>query len=189
VYITNAYGSAWSSVATIKVLPLPVIAQQPPVTIVTVSNQFILPVGVTGIGPFAYQWLKDGVMLPGAVFSNYTNNCAQYTDAGQYSVLVANSYGAVQSQSAIVLVLPTQPLIIPKNDGTPIILQLVMNQDNSTAVVFYGAVGSNYVVQASSDLANWQPLSVVQAKYNLNAFIDQQATNLPARFYQVQLLH
>ena len=183
--VTNAFGIAWSTGAAIKVLPLPIISQAPQVTIVTVSNSFTLSVTAAGIGPFTYQWLKDEVAIPGATLSNYTNISAQFPDQGLYSVVVGNAYGTVETLPVIVLVLPTQPLLLPTNPSWPILLQVAMNSDNSASVVYYGAVSSNYVIQASIDLNTWSTINTNRASHNLNFFKDNSATNLTSRFYQV----
>jgi hypothetical protein len=51
---------------------------------------------------------------------------------------------------------------------------------------FMGATGSNYVLQASTNLINWTPLATNQAITNQIIFIDSKSTNYPYRFYRVQ---
>jgi hypothetical protein len=50
---------------------------------------------------------------------------------------------------------------------------------------FVGAQGSNYVLQASSNLVNWTPLVTNPATTNILNFIDASAGNYPIRFYRV----
>ena len=50
---------------------------------------------------------------------------------------------------------------------------------------FAGTTGSNYVLQASTNLVNWTPLSTNLATTNLFNLIDPRASNFPARFYRV----
>ena len=50
---------------------------------------------------------------------------------------------------------------------------------------FTGAVGSNYVLQASTNLLNWTPLATNPATINTLNFLDQESSNYPARFYRV----
>jgi hypothetical protein len=50
---------------------------------------------------------------------------------------------------------------------------------------FSGATGSNYVLQASTNLVDWVPLSTNVASTNLFNLLDPGATNFPYRFYRV----
>lgn len=47
-----------------------------------------------------YQWRKDNVDIPGATASSYTVNYPLLSDAGGYSVLIANSFGFAISSPA-----------------------------------------------------------------------------------------
>ncbi len=51
---------------------------------------------------------------------------------------------------------------------------------------FTGVTGSNYVLQASTNLINWMPLSTNTAPANGFNLVDPQATNFPYRFYRVR---
>jgi len=50
---------------------------------------------------------------------------------------------------------------------------------------FFGVPGSNYVLQASTNLRNWTPISTNLAATNLFYLLDPKASNYPARFYRV----
>jgi uncharacterized repeat protein (TIGR03806 family) len=50
---------------------------------------------------------------------------------------------------------------------------------------FLGAPGSNYILLASTNLANWSPLVTNPATTNLLNFIDPSSSNFPNRFYRV----
>ena len=66
-------------------------------------------VGVTG-QPVAYQWRKDGINIPGAIFSGLTLGTStfrlQLSDSAAYSVVASNVLGAVTSDNALLTVLP-----------------------------------------------------------------------------------
>jgi len=51
---------------------------------------------------------------------------------------------------------------------------------------FFGTSGSNYVLEASTNLINWAPLSTNVASTNLFDLYDARATNFPRRFYRVR---
>ena len=68
-------------------------------------------VAAGGVGPFTYQWLKNGVAITGATAASYTTAALAAMDNGeQYSVKVSNSAGAVTSTSAT-LTINTAPSI------------------------------------------------------------------------------
>ena len=50
---------------------------------------------------------------------------------------------------------------------------------------FAGAAGSNYVLQASTNLLNWTPLATNPATTNALNFVDPHSSNYPHRFYRV----
>ena len=50
---------------------------------------------------------------------------------------------------------------------------------------FFGAVGSNYVLQATTNFINWTPLATNLGTTNLLNLTDPKATNFPYRFYRV----
>ena len=50
---------------------------------------------------------------------------------------------------------------------------------------FLGVPGSNYVLQASTNLLNWNPISTNTATTNAFLLFDPAATNYPQRFYRV----
>jgi hypothetical protein len=57
---------------------------------------------------------------------------------------------------------------------------------NGFNLMLQGPVGSNYVIQASADLLNWQAMTNFSSANWLTYFNDPAATNYPYRFYRVQ---
>lgn len=60
--------------------------------------------GVAGTRPLVYQWLRDDVSLVGATNRVLTLTNVQYADAGRYAVAVANAFGVVLSEAAVLTV-------------------------------------------------------------------------------------
>ena len=84
----------------------PVITAQPVSRAVEAGTAVSFTVGVSGTPPFTYQWRRDGVDLvngggiSGATSSNLTLTGVQTAQAGNYSVVVANSVSNVTSANA-----------------------------------------------------------------------------------------
>ncbi len=70
---------------------------------------------VTALGslPFQYQWMRDGVAIPGATGATFTIESAQLADAGDYSVDISNAAGTATSAPATLTILNiTIPTIV-----------------------------------------------------------------------------
>ncbi len=59
-----------------------------------------------GVGPFAYQWRRNGVPIDGATLATLTIPHVEPTHAGQIDVLVTNHIGSVTSAGATLTVIP-----------------------------------------------------------------------------------
>ena len=106
VIAANAVGTATSSAAVLAVLGPPVITAQPLSRTVTVSNDAAFTVTALGTVPLNYQWFFN-TNTPVGVNSNtlaWLN--VQTNDAGTYSVVITNDYGAVTSTFATLTVNP-----------------------------------------------------------------------------------
>jgi pectate lyase len=104
VVVTNSVGSATSSVATLTVFSPPVITVQPQSQSVTVSNDVTFSVNAAGTAPLAYRWFFNTNTLVGGNSNSYSRINVQTTNAGTYSVIITNSYGAVTSSFATLTV-------------------------------------------------------------------------------------
>ena len=69
VIVTNFYGSATSSVATLLVGYPPAITSQSSNQIILVGGDIWLTASVTGSSPFTYQWQLNGTNLPNKVIT------------------------------------------------------------------------------------------------------------------------
>lgn len=84
----------------------PEISAAPIDQLVSAGSAVTFTVTATGTAPLAYQWSKNGVIIPGAVSSAYTVNNAQLTDAARYSVVVSNGSGA-ETEGAFLAIRPS----------------------------------------------------------------------------------
>jgi hypothetical protein len=72
------------------------------------GGRFVLPISVTGTGPFAYQWFLNGVLITGATANPYVINAVTAAHAGTYTVRVT-SPGGTQTFTAGSLTVPATP--------------------------------------------------------------------------------
>ncbi len=88
---------------TVMVEP-PAITSQPQSQVVTVGSNATFTVTATGSQPLNYQWRFNGADIAGATGAGYTVADAQLSDAGDYSVVVANAAGTITSATATLTV-------------------------------------------------------------------------------------
>lgn len=100
VQVVNSIGSATSSGATLTVHTPPSITSQPQSKLVAAGQNASFAVAVTGTSPFIYHWRFNGVQLAAGTGSALSLTNVQPADAGGYTVVVANSYGAITSAVA-----------------------------------------------------------------------------------------
>lgn len=105
VLITNLVGAVTSSVASLTVLGPPTITVPPQSQSVALSNDVTFTVAATGTAPLAYRWFfNTTTALTAATSSSLVITNVQATNAGNYSVVITNTYGAVTSAVATLTV-------------------------------------------------------------------------------------
>ena len=124
VIVSNSAGAATSSnaVLTVNQLPTPPSITTPPQSLtVGQGSNAIFSVTASGSTPFSYQWLFNGTVLAGGTSSNYTVLNSQPSNAGPYSVIVTNLYGAVTSSAAqLTVILPPIISVQPVSQFTAV---------------------------------------------------------------------
>ncbi len=90
----------------INVLEKPTITTHPSDVTITVGQTLTLTVNATG-EQLSYQWLRNGVPIPGATEKMFTKISAVRSDSGSYTCVVSNKCTEVTSGSARVTVNPT----------------------------------------------------------------------------------
>ncbi|PAW84588.1 MAG: hypothetical protein B9S33_11330 [Pedosphaera sp. Tous-C6FEB] len=83
----------------------PVITAPPQSLAVTPGSNATFTVTATGTPAPTYQWLKNGLTLPGATLATLTLPAVTLADVGDYVVIVSNSRGAVTSAPPATLAL------------------------------------------------------------------------------------
>ena len=103
--ITNQFGNALSSAATLTVILPPTVTTPPQAKTLTVGQDVTVGVTATGTGPLSYQWRLDSAALVGATSAVLALTKVQTSDAGNYTVVVANSAGSVTNPVARLMVI------------------------------------------------------------------------------------
>ena len=120
--VSNFLGSVTSTGATLTVYSPPAITVQPVPQLVGAGSNFTVSVTATGNPAPAYRWSKDGANLPDATASSYTVTGAQTNDAGGYSVVLTNIFGAATSSVANISVLYYAPTITAQPAGQTLLV-------------------------------------------------------------------
>jgi hypothetical protein len=118
VIVTNAVGTVTSSSATLTVLVAPAITSPPVNVTVAQGSPASFTVSASGTAPLNFQWLDNGVAIPGAISNVLTLSAVTTNDAGNYSVVVTNLVGNVASSSATLTVLVPPAIIVQPVDAS-----------------------------------------------------------------------
>src|ERR1035441_9898383 len=191
VILGNVFGSMTSLVATLTVIVPPTITTPPQNQAVGVGGTAVFTVGVSGSGPFSYQWLKSSSPLAGATGAGLTLTNVQTTNQGPYSVVVSNAGGSTTSGSAMLTVLdycasaqPSQA-VYPMGATVPLTVQTLnctshAAEPNASAVVWISAGGTTRSLPATtgasgSTVVNFTPLTTEAGTYQVAAALPGQS--------------
>jgi hypothetical protein len=102
VVVYNKCGFIESNAATLAISKTPCIITHPISQTCCECNPkaIAFSVAATGPKPMFYQWKKDGRILPGACSNKLMISDATSSDAGNYTVVVSNRYGSIESNAA-----------------------------------------------------------------------------------------
>jgi len=103
----------------------PAITLQPQSQTMPPGSNATFSVSATGNIPLSYQWLFNGTSISGATDPGYSITNVQFSDAGNYSVVVTNSLGSVTSSPATLIVglaptISSQPQSLNTNLGATV---------------------------------------------------------------------
>ena len=164
----------------------PVIIRQPAGGLTTLGTTASFSVSAAGDQPLYYRWRKDGNDLldgdriSGAMQTNLSIFTVTNSDSGNYAVVVTNASGSLTSAVAVfTIVLPPPQILL--NDGSFGI------RSNKFGFNLTGATGQLVIVEASTDLLNWNPLQTNTLNSSPFYFSDQTSSNAARRFYRARL--
>ena len=122
--------------------------------------------------------IDERVAIPGS--QHYTFALPTAVLSGSY-VLSFRLDPFTNTQSSIVITNVSTGLAVTQ----PTTLQISSNTTGARPVlVLTGPAGFNYLVQGSTNFANWDPVAVIINTNGSVPFIDPAATNFTRRFYR-----
>jgi hypothetical protein len=123
-------------------------------------------VGVSGTPPFSYQWAFNGTNIVGATNATLTLTYVSLANVGLYTVTISNALGSVTSTGAIL---------------TTVDIKMF------AGVIVNGPLGSNYLIQATSDLlSSWTTLTNVALPTQPFIYIDYSSPTNSKQFYRLR---
>jgi sugar lactone lactonase YvrE len=165
VIFTNAFGSVTSSVATLTLAFPPTFTAEPASQTVVNGSTATFDFGVTGTGPFTYQWLLNGTNLPGPIITTaagdqalqgaFSGDGGPATNAGLYS-----TYGVAAGPDGSLYIADTDNQRVRKVDTNGLITTIAGN-----GVAAYAGDGG-----AATNASLYQPNQVAADLYG-NVFI------------------
>lgn len=123
----------------------------------------------------SYQWNFNSSAISNATGSTLTLSNVAAAQAGNYSVNVSSAGSLTSSSAATLTVYATASAILNSSALSA----------GQFAVGVSGVPGYKYVVMASTDLKNWNPLQTNLAPFN---FVDANAAQFNQRFYRTEYL-
>ena len=188
VDLSNPTGGAVSGMpyaALVTIVESNLTVTTPPNLIVQQTNEIIIEgqsatisVVVSGTPPVTYQWQKNGTNIASATNATYGIASAQITDAGNYTVVVSNSAGAIVTAGATLAV-------------TAFHITNLAIETNNVVITWTAPSGSTDVVQAAvGPSATYSNISSnILINGSSTNYVDVGvSTNFPARFYRVGLV-
>ncbi len=149
----------------------PGITAQPLSQNVAAGAKVAFTVGTTGSHPLAYQWRYNGTNIAGATNPSLSLTNVQTPNAGAYAVTVSNPAGLAASAPATLSV-------------NVRFLSVTLLTNGQAQLVFSGLPGQSYLIQASTNLSDWKPLSVLAVTNDPLPLIDPDAADFTRRFYR-----
>lgn len=177
VIVTGPAQTITSSTTRVSVQTPPSIFADPQSRTVLANEAAQFTVGATG-SALAYQWQLNGLDLTGATNDTLTISEAQAFNTGSYSVTVRNNTGSATSGAASLTVL-TPPIVME-------FLALAIQADLPPVLTINSEIAHTYAIDASTNLADWAPISTFVNNDGILDINDPDATNCMQRFYRMR---
>jgi len=165
VKVTGPVGPVTSVGATLSVIAPFTISAQPlgGLSSVNVSTggSTTLSVVAAGVGPFSYQWRKNGMSIPGATAASYAAPAGSVEESASYDVVITGPVSSLASNSVritacVPVVITQQPLSVVRAVGQPASFSVAATgtaplsyQWMKNGVNIAGAAGSSYSIPST----------------------------------------
>lgn len=156
-----------------QTLEAPVITVPPQSLQVNAGTNVTFTVTATGSSPLLYQWSFNNGALAAATNATLQLSNVQATNVGTYTVTVSNPAGSDSANAQLTVISP-----LPRFES------ISRTPPGPAQLSFTGDAGSSYLLEASTNLILWRPISVLAISNGPFPFLDLQSTNLPSRFYR-----
>ncbi len=118
VQVSNSVGLVQTPGVALGVVVLPRITAQPAAATLVVGQTATFSVAASGTGPLRFQWLRNGVAVPGATAASVTTAALTLADNGSlWSAVVSNAAGQATSSTARLSV--GEPAVAPSITAQP----------------------------------------------------------------------
>lgn len=104
------------------------------------GHSITLEISACGDGPLEYQWMKDRTAVPGATESSLTFESLTLSDAGNYSVVVTNLAGTIETDPALLEVSELPPTFVSQPDDA----RLVKGAGLDLSIEIHGSLPFTY---------------------------------------------
>lgn len=181
VVVSNDSTSVTSAVAKLTVQIPPIVVTNPVPEMVTNGAKVTLFEAVIGTGPLTYQWLLNGVPIPGQTKTNLVIADVSADNLGSYSLLVNGPAGDIVSTNALLSLAP--------QTNAPPQIESAKRSGNSITFTFSSMANQMYQIQVKGSLtqSSWSDLGSPITASSTNTTSSDSITN-SQRFYRVVLL-
>ncbi len=154
----------------------PSIVQGPSNQTVAAGNSAFLGAMAAGAPPLSYQWYANNNPIANATNAGLYLTGLSAGQAGNYSLMVFNSYGSASTAATLTVTNPPAKSLF----AAPISLSA-----GGALLSLNVATGNNYRFQASTNLHDWITLGSFFAMSTNALCFDPAASNAPCRFYRL----
>lgn len=164
---------------TIYAPTAPFIVGQPQNVTTTSGQAATFSVYAGGSATLTYQWyFNTNTIVPSGTNSTLVLTNVQAANAGVYSVIISNAVGSVSTNASLTVSVstPASPQI-----------SLPVYSNGTFGLTVSGDAGHDYIILASTNLVNWNPIFTNPMATPPFVWYDLGASNFGQRFYRIQI--
>lgn len=155
----------------------PAITDQPVSRTAALGGIATLRVDATGFPVPCYQWLFNGAPISYATNSSLILNSITPEHLGQYNVRVTNTFNALLSTTAHLVL------------EAPLHFTTQRALSNGFHLTLLGPAGTNYLIEATTDLIDWVPLTTNRTQTGLLEYLDARpVASRPRQLYRARAI-